>query len=122
MKKWGVCLSNKNKMIILIVMVLLAGFPYLKAEVLTIKYGTEMISLLKNENSWDESVEPQFYRVITYSDKNAKLYYVAPNNQSAFLCTFVNENNMWKLENENLIWTKTGNGEDAFVWPYYPHN
>ena len=52
-------------------MVLLAGFPYLKAEVLTIKYGTEMISLLKNENSWDESVEPQFYRVITYSDKNA---------------------------------------------------
>lgn len=62
-------------------MVLLAGFPYLKAEVLTIKYGTEMISLLKNENSWDESVEPQFYRVITYSDKNAKLYYVAPNNR-----------------------------------------
>lgn len=58
MKKWGVCLSNKNKMIILIIMVLLAGFPYLKAEVLTIKYGTEMISLLKNENSWDESVEP----------------------------------------------------------------
>lgn len=47
MKKWGVCLSNKNKMIILIIMVLLAGFPYLKAEVLTIKYGTEMISLLK---------------------------------------------------------------------------
>ena len=58
-------------------MVLLAGFPYLKAEVLTIKYGTEMISLLKNENSWDESVEPQFIEVITYSDKNAKLYYVA---------------------------------------------
>lgn len=122
MKKWGVYLSKKSKLIILIIMVLLAGFPYLKAEVLTIKYGTEMISLLKNENSWDESVEPQFYRVITYSDENAKLYYVAPNNQSAFLCKFVNENNIWKLENENLIWTKTGNGEGTFVWPYYPHD
>lgn len=104
-----------------IIILLLIGLPYLKAEILTIKHGTEMIKLLRNENLWDESVEPQFYRVIEYSHECIKLYYVAPNNHSAYLCTFIRENDVWTIGREILIWTRTGNGESRFMWPYYPH-
>lgn len=105
----------------LIFIILVVGLPYLKAEILTIRHGTETIKLLRNENLWDESVEPQFYRVIEYSHKRIKLYYVAPNNHSAYLCTFIRENHLWTLDRERLIWTRTGNGENRLMWPYYPH-
>lgn len=107
--------------LLLIIIVFLVCLPYLKAEILTIRHGTETVKLLRNENSWDASVEPQFYRVIEYSHKRIKLYYAAPNNHSAYLCTFICENDVWTQDSEKLIWTRTGNGENRFMWPYYPH-
>ena len=72
-------LKNKTALIVGIVIFVVAllffsiAFPYIKAEYLTIKYGKQFNELY-SLNGWIDEIE--FFKVIDYSENEAKVYYV----------------------------------------------
>lgn len=98
---------------ILLIFLLILFFPYLKAEVLTVRYGKEFAGLQKQTNMLSES---KYYKVISYSYDSAEVFYVS---DSGNLLTFKKDSNgEWKYSKWKTIWSTSGSASE-FMWPYY---
>ena len=108
----------KTKKTVLIVIVcafllLILFVPYIKAEILTVKYGDEFVGLQKQTNMLSEA---EYYRVISYSCDVAKVFYVS---SSGDLLTFKKDaTGAWKFCEWKTIWSDSGSASE-FMWPYY---
>ena len=97
---------------IILVLLLIITFPYIKAEYLTIRYGHEFIGLESQTNMLNSS---RYHKVFNYSDTTATVFYVS---DSGDLIAFVKNEGVWKLKKWETIWSKSGSA-DGFIWPYY---
>ncbi len=88
-------------------------FPYIKAEVLTLRYGDEFNDLQKQTNILTDA---KYYRVISYDNNTAKVFYVS---DSGDLLTFKKgSDENWELIKWKTFWSNTGSASE-FMWPYY---
>lgn len=111
----------KKRIFIIIVFVLaflallLIFSPYIKAEILTLKYGQQFANKYNQTNMIDDI---QYMKVIEYSDTYAEVFYVTDNHETGELMIFEKENEGWVYVYWNTVWSKTGSA-DNFMWPYY---
>ena len=88
-------------------------FPYIKAELLTFKYGNEFENMELQTNMLTKS---EYYKVISYCNETAEVFYVSG---SGDLLTFKKDKSgNWKLSEWKTIWSDSGSA-DGFMWPYY---
>lgn len=116
--------SKKTTIIVIIICIILLIvscciliFPYIKAEYFTLKYGEQF----KNSYSMTNMIDGvEFYKVIEYDGKNAKVYYVESGGLTTHYVYFIrdSENDKWKMKTWETIWSKYGSASDA-AWPYY---
>ena len=106
----------KKSVLIIIVCVsllLILFVPYIKAEILTMKYGDEFDGLQKQTNMRSNA---EYYRVLSYSHDTAKVFYVSG---SGDLLTFKKDaTGAWKYSEWKTIWSNSGSASE-FMWPYY---
>lgn len=108
-------IKKKNIIIICICLIflLIVFFPYLKAEILTAKYGEEFWGLEQQTNMLSESY---YHKVLSYSNEEAKVFYAS---NSGDLLTFKKDTDgIWKLFRWETVWSKSGSAS-GFMWPYY---
>ena len=95
------------------VFLLILFTPYLKAEILTAKYGKEFYGLQKQTNMLNES---DYYKVLSYSNDLAKVFYVS---DTGDLLTFEKDSGgKWKYSEWKTVWSDSGSASE-FIWPYY---
>lgn len=87
--------------------------PYLKAEYLTYRYSKEFVGLEQQTNMLNAS---RYFKVLTYSKKEAKVFYVSDTGD--LITFFKNEEGNWEIKEWRTVWSKTGSA-DEFYWPYY---
>ena len=107
--------TSKRILILIVctVFLLVLFFPYIKAEILTLKYGNEFYDLQKQTNILTDA---EYYKVISYSKDTAKVFYVS---DSGDLLTFKkNDDGCWELSGWKTIWSTSGSASE-FMWPYY---
>ncbi len=96
-----------------VVFLLMLFIPYLKAEILTAKYGGEFCDLQRQTNMLNES---EYYRVLSYTKDLAKVFYVS---DTGDLLTFEkNSIGEWKYSEWKTVWSDSGSASE-FIWPYY---
>ena len=105
-----------KKYIILSIVLILLGvifFPYLKVEYLTMKYGDEFVGLEQQTKMLNDA---KYLKVFSYNDTEAVVYYLS---DTRSLITFNKDSdNNWQYKEWRVIWSKSGNA-DEFIWPYY---
>lgn len=106
----------KKKLIcVVVVLVLIAILPYVYVEVKTAIYYEQTVDLYQETNMISSD---NYHKVISYSQKEAKILYCEPN--TTFLCCFYrDEDNKWICENFEPILYK-GGFEDTAFYPIYP--
>lgn len=103
----------KKRKVVFLVILLIVFFPYLKAEYLTARFGNQFYGLEQDTRMLDPA---KYYKVISYSENYAKVYYVS--DYSRDLILFEKENGQWVRYEWRTVWSKTGSA-DEFFWPYY---
>ena len=108
----------KHKLLILmffLLLVILLLLPYLKAELLTKKYGAIF------EYEYQQSgmiTEIEYFKVISCSNGDATVFYVLKNYSAGVCMNFRKEHESWQMVSWQVIWSTSGNA-DKFYWPYY---
>ncbi len=102
---------------LIVILFSIIAFPYIKAEYLTNKYG-DQFEKLYSLNGWIDEIE--FFRVIDYSDNEAKVYYVEKDRLTTDYFYFQRENKAdeWELKTWHTVYAKHGSADDI-AWPYY---
>ena len=91
------------------------GLTVLKCEILTFQHGKEFVEVYK-ENAMMGEIDG--LKVLNYSDKFARVYFISKNRMSGDVLTFTRNSEKWTYESwEQTVWSKTGSA-DGFVWPY----
>lgn len=111
-------MSFKKIILLVIVLVLLIvlSFPYIKAGYLTVKYGDEFANGYEQTGMIDDI---EYFRVIEYNDKEAVVCYIVKNHGALVKIWFEqNEDGVWQEIKWDCVWSKTGSA-DNFCWPYY---
>ena len=121
--------------IIFIMLITILSIPYIQVERLTQKYGTEFEKLY-SQNGFYEDIE--YLKILKYKNMNACVYYpneeikediqqdensvvvlyVEENHSSCAIYIFSQDDQEWKLEKWETIWSFSGNS-DGLMWPYY---
>jgi len=108
--------KNKKKfMVIVIIIIVMLIVPYIRVEILTLKYGSEFVNLYGASNMIDGI---EYFKVMDYSETYAKVYYVSKGRYSGNMFIFVQKDGHWILDNWETIWSETGSA-DSFMWPLY---
>lgn len=94
---------------------LLIFLPYIKAEILTLKYGQQFENEYSQTNMIDDI---EYMKIIEYSDTHAEVFYVTGNHETGELMIFEKKDEDWVYVYWNTVWSKTGSA-DNFLWPYY---
>jgi len=109
------------KRIVRLVIVILIAAPLAlwagalaKTEYLTYRYGTLFAEEYKQCTMVYDVVR---YKVLEYSEENARVYYVEKDRIAGHEFTFVYSDNKWVMTRWNTIWAKPGSA-DEFIWPY----
>lgn len=105
----------KTFLAVLIMFFLVWGILILKCEILTWRYGNQFKTVYK-ENTMMGDIE--YLKVLNYSDRSARVYYVSKNRSGGDILVFSKYNGEWKYDKwERTVWSKTGSA-DGFIWPY----
>lgn len=110
-------MKGKKKILILTALLLTAilAVPYLKAELLTAQYGAYFADEYKQCGMIDEIA---YFKVISYSDRSASVFYVLEGHSAGVRMRFENADGEWLLAEWSTIWSASGSA-DGFCWPYY---
>lgn len=107
--------KGKNLLLLLlIIMIIFLAKPYIKAEILTHKYGEQFRNLYEQTGFIDNV---KMFKVLNYADNDAVVYY--DNSISVFICYF-SKSDEWELYDWKCVWAKDGNANE-WIYPYYPH-
>ena len=102
-------------LVVLLLPILMWGILFLKCEILTAFHGEKFTEVYK-ENTMMGEIE--YLKILNYSDKEARIYYVSQDYLSGDILLFTNENDEWQYDSwERTVWSKQGSA-DGFVWPY----
>ena len=63
---------------------------------------------------WDADFD---LRVLNYSETKATVYYYADTGGEK--AVFIKDNNTWKYQTTEAIWSKQGSADDYIIWPYF---
>lgn len=85
-----------------------------KCEILTHRYGDEFDGLWKEQTML---VDPEYWKVLKYSDSTASVYYVSPDDKGGTVLNFVRDEEAWVLDSWGPYWSKSGTADDL-IWPY----
>lgn len=110
--------ASKKILIILVgvlILLLVAFFPYMKAEILTAKHGEEFKGLETQTQMMDFA---DYYKVIQYSDSSAEVYYVHKNKGGCVIQFEKDDEQNWCITYWKMIWSHYGSANE-FYWPYY---
>lgn len=108
-------------LIIFLIVFVSWGFPMLKYEYLTARYGHEFdLSQVPEKNSLLFEVE--WFKILSYNDKIAEIYYIEENFLSGNILTFKKVSGEWKYDSWDTLWSARGGNADNTVWPYFWHN
>lgn len=82
-------------------------------EILTRQHGSEFDGL------WQDTmlIDPEYWKVLSYSDESASVYFVAPEGKGGTVLHFQRNGNDWILFEWGPNWSKTGSADDI-IWPY----
>ncbi len=95
--------------------ILITLFPYAKAELLTRRHGQEFEGLYKLTGMISEI---EYFKVISYTETQARVFYVSQDHAAGNLLTFSSRNNEWVLEEWETVWSTSGSA-GRFMWPFY---
>lgn len=60
----------------------------------------------------------EYFKVISYSNRNATVFYVLKNHSAGVCINFRKEQKFWQAISWQVIWSTSGTA-DNFCWPYY---
>jgi len=116
---------KKNKCIKFILLIFLGilfliwAIPYIHNEILTKIYGNEFKDRYKEISYFSADDKVELYKVVKYSNIEAKVYFVAEGNSNGILLWYVkNPTGSWVLKEWDCIWSDTGSASDI-LWPYF---
>ena len=76
---------------------------------LTVLHGKEFYNRYIDTGFFDENSEQESCKVLSYSKKLSKVYYVTPEKEQGLILYFTkNENNTWEMSSWDCIWSKSG--------------
>lgn len=99
-----------------IVIIVLIFSPYLKAEILTLRFGKTFKHEYLQTNMIDSI---QYFKVLDKKKDTAKVLYITSKHASANIVYFKYLDGKWCMTNWVTVWSKSGSA-DSFIWPYYP--
>lgn len=111
-------MKRMKRLLLLVVAVVLASWLLSLGicEFNTWKYGADFKELPNEIDSMIGGVST--YKIISYSDKVSRVYYVDQDRHTGNLFKFSNKDGEWRFEQwERTVWSKTGSA-DGFIWPY----
>ena len=112
----------KARYIILLIIFILWGLPFLKCEFLTLLHAREFDFKKEMEEHTMLSSEPEWFRIMSYNDEFAEIYYIDEGFAMGNILSFKKINNEWKYDEwKRTMWTTLGGTADEFVWPYFWH-
>jgi hypothetical protein len=89
---------------------------------LTVLHGKEFYNRYIDTGFFDENSEQESCKVLSYSKKLSKVYYVTPEKEQGLILYFTkNENNTWEMSSWDCIWSKSGTAA-GIQWPYFWQN
>ncbi|MBQ7274432.1 MAG: hypothetical protein IJR15_03160 [Clostridiales bacterium] len=96
------------------VAIIIISFPYLKAEYLTARYGSQFEGLYEQTHML---VYADYCKVLEYDGSHARCVYIEKG-----VCTNVLEfklhNGSWEMTHWETIWSSSGSA-DSLMWPLY---
>ena len=98
-----------------LILLMIIFFPYMKAEILTAKYGEEFRGLETQTQMMDLA---DYHKVIQYSDSSAEVYYVHKNKGGCVIQFEKDDEQNWCITYWKMIWSHYGSANE-FYWPYY---
>ena len=101
----------------ILIFFLIWGGSLAKCEILTLKYGNEFSEIYKSNTMLGDM---EYWKVIDYSENQARVYYISNNYSRGDILTFIKESGTWKCESWNTVWSTTGNADNT-IWPYWWH-
>lgn len=93
------------------------GTSLAKCEFLTLIHGNEFAEAYKTNSMLGDM---EYWKVMNYSKERAQVYFVSINHKGADMLTFIKENEEWKLDSWNTIWSTTGSADNT-IFPYWWH-
>ena len=124
-------MRKKVALAVLLIVAALAGWPYLKVEYLTFRYGDQFHG---PPDKYDPGGKTELLRVFEYDPLRAKLLVITSGPdllfgkgtcRSVLFYTFMRESKsaIWKADDGEVmwieaVWTNCGSADD---WVYYPH-
>lgn len=98
-----------------LILVLLVWLGFIaNCEVLTAKYGF----LFKDRYQSDTMLSGiDSFKVLSFDDKHATVYYVSEGRGSGNIVEYSMENGVWESQGWKTIWSASGSA-DGFIWPY----
>lgn len=90
------------------------GVSFLKAEYLTCRHGDEFADLWTATNMLSGIDE---LRVLSYSRRKAKVYYVGAERSNGNIYWFVRDGDTWQFDRWDTVWSSSGSA-DGIMWPY----
>jgi hypothetical protein len=107
----------KKRVILFIIIIILLSIqivPIIKNEIITYKYGKQF-----NGTQNIMISEIAYLKVLNYSDKTAKVYYVTKEYSSGNIVSFkLNDDGKWIETEWNTIWSVAGSASEM-IWPYW---
>lgn len=94
--------------------VILVAFPYLKAEYLTARYGSQFEDLYTQTHMIDHA---DYCKVLDYDGSHARCVYVYSGVDINVLEFDLHGGN-WEMSHWDTIWSSSGCA-DSFMWPWY---
>lgn len=113
----GIDMIKKKHLVIVVIFIILAIaiIPYIKAELLTNKYGNQFKELYKQTNMISDI---EYMKVLDYNNEYSKVCYITANHKSSVIIVFSKENETWILDNWTVIWSQSGSA-NGLIWPFY---
>lgn len=90
----------------------------IKCEILTDRYYNEFSGEYRQNTMLADEIE--YFKVLSYSENNAEVYYVSEGKSSANLLNFTKQNDEWVQTDWETVWSSSGSASGA-VFPYWWH-
>ncbi len=117
-------MKKQTKLLIIISAIILVPLiiwlsSLLKCEVLTHKYYDDFSEIYK-QNAMLSETEMEYFKVLSYSDETADVYYVEKDMTAGIVLTFEKENGSWIETNWHTVWAVSGSASET-IYPYWWH-